>query len=73
MSVSKFQQGSGAYTCLCCGKLTRETGLGESGSEVCAYCFEVGGLENSYSDGTITFDKYNVRLAELQKQYGRED
>jgi len=48
---SKFQRGSGVYECRCCGKRTRETGSGESGSGLCADCFNDAGLENEHSDG----------------------
>lgn len=41
----------GTYRCHACGKLTRETGEGESGLELCLTCFTEGGLENEHSDG----------------------
>lgn len=46
----KFQKGSGVYTCINCGKQTRETGDGESSVEMCAACYELGGMENMHSD-----------------------
>ena len=55
MAVRKFQksrggQTGGVYTCRSCGKKTRETGEGESGCELCLYCFEESGWENHHSD-----------------------
>ena len=49
--TSKFQRGSGVYTCRNCNKTTRETGEGEAGLELCANCFYEGGLENEHYDG----------------------
>lgn len=42
---------SGAYKCSDCGKLTRETGGGESALMMCKTCHEAGGAINSYYDG----------------------
>lgn len=64
--------GRSTYKCNACGKLTRETGLGEEGCGLCAYCFETGGLENMLSDGHITQEQYDEQLADFNKQYGRE-
>jgi len=50
MKNARFQQGSGAYVCGSCGKLTRETGHGESQIELCAYCFIESGVENEHMD-----------------------
>ncbi|KKL04669.1 hypothetical protein LCGC14_2613770 [marine sediment metagenome] len=46
----RFQKGSGVYTCSFCGKETRETGYGESGSEACRSCFEREGERNIHTD-----------------------
>lgn len=48
---ARFQRGSGAYKCRCCGKTTRETGNGESSVQLCKQCYYEGGLENEHSDG----------------------
>jgi hypothetical protein len=50
--VSKFQGGmkGAVYKCGYCGKMTRETGDGESSVGMCAKCYEEGGLENEHSD-----------------------
>jgi hypothetical protein len=48
--VSKFQNRSAVYKCLECGKMTRETGDGESSVEMCATCYEICGTENMHSD-----------------------
>ena len=50
MGKSKFEKNSGCYTCLDCGKLTRETGESESGCELCKNCFKRAGLENQHND-----------------------
>lgn len=62
---SKMQKGSGIYTCEECGKNTRETGNGESFVRFCRKCYEIGGLENSLSDGTITQDEFDTYVASL--------
>ena len=45
-----FQKGSGCYTCHDCGKLTRETGDGESNCELCRNCFWIAQWENGCVD-----------------------
>jgi hypothetical protein len=50
--VSRFQQGSTTYTCRSCGKLTRETGAGESDFELCLRCDDAALMENSHLDGS---------------------
>lgn len=46
----KFARGSGAYHCSDCGRLTRETGLGESQVELCRACYIADEQENSRQD-----------------------
>jgi hypothetical protein len=41
----------GTYLCKCCGKLTRETGSGESAVDMCAVCYAESVAENMVSDG----------------------
>ena len=53
--ISKFQRTHGSqqgsvYKCQACGKMTRETGDGESGCSLCAKCYYESGLENEHSD-----------------------
>lgn len=51
---SHFQRGhygSGCYKCNSCGKLTRETGEGESSCKLCYTCYEESGYWNAHSDG----------------------
>jgi len=69
----RFQRGSGVYPCKICGKMTRATGQSEEGVELCAYCFEEAGLENSLADGYITEEQYNAQLAQLRKRYDRDE
>lgn len=45
-----FGHKGGCYSCKMCGKLTRETGEGESGVEMCLLCYEKSSCENSLSD-----------------------
>lgn len=47
----KFQKGSGAYMCSDCGKLTRETGRGESQCGLCKTCLARAELQNLVNDG----------------------
>jgi hypothetical protein len=63
--------GSGCYTCRICGKKTRETGLGESDCQLCAYCCEASGLENNLNDGVISEEKYKLSLDTIKIRYGR--
>ena len=61
-----FQKGSGCYTCVECGKLTRETGECESGCQLCRKCYEIAGLENELQDGEITQEEYDRQVAEIR-------
>jgi hypothetical protein len=50
--TTTFTKGSGCYTCVSCGKLTRDDGNGDSvHCRLCTKCFEESGLENEHSDG----------------------
>lgn len=49
---SGFQKGSGCYKCNCCGRKTRATGNNDNEHVgLCYECYEMGGIENSISDG----------------------
>jgi hypothetical protein len=50
--ISRFQGGikGTTYTCLECGKKTRETGDSESSVSLCAKCYEDAGLYNQHQD-----------------------
>lgn len=61
----KFQRGSGTYKCDECGKLTRETGEGESLVRLCLRCYTLGGLENSLADENITQEEFDRLVADL--------
>jgi len=56
---SKFQKGSGVYTCMICEKQTRETGQGESQFCLCAPCMEISQTENGHSDGGHSGDVWD--------------
>lgn len=49
--TQRFVKGSGLYKCQNCGKMTRETGEGESYVELCRHCWDEAGWENFISDG----------------------
>ena len=48
---SRFQHGSGVYTCRTCGKRTRDTGNDEAGVRLCRKCFDEATIENEINDG----------------------
>lgn len=48
---SHFQRGSGAFTCVACGRLTRHTGQQAHGSELCPQDWELTGIYNDFQDG----------------------
>lgn len=73
MTNSRFSRnltGKSTYVCGCCGRQTRDTGLGEQGCELCAFCYEAAGEENAHSDGHITDAQFAERIASLEAQYG---
>jgi hypothetical protein len=48
---SRFEAGSGCYTCRACNKLTRSTGRGDNENVgLCARCYDEGGMVNEHSD-----------------------
>lgn len=59
--------GSGAYKCEGCGKTTRETGLGESGVQLCKACYAEAQIENVGSDHGVDSPQYRQVLAEFGK------
>jgi hypothetical protein len=63
--------GRSTYICGLCSKRTRDTGRDEASVDLCAFCYQEAGLENSLSDGNITEAQFNVRIAALKKQYKR--
>ena len=46
-TTNRFNKGSGTYVCEDCGKLTRETGNGESEFNQCKDCMEADQQENA--------------------------
>ena len=61
------------YTCHSCGKRTRETGGGESSSELCAFCYEEAGIENGCSDAGHGPEREALvlQLAKLRSEHGK--
>lgn len=50
-NASRFQKGSGCYTCRSCGKRTRSTGRGDNEHVgLCAACYDDAGDENAHND-----------------------
>lgn len=54
--TDRFQPRSGRYKCRSCGKMTRETGEGESDIELCLKCFNDAGDENEKNDGIMPWE-----------------
>lgn len=67
------KQFGGTYICCVCGKRTREIGLGESDLELCAYCYEIAGLENQQADGKLAKVDIVRELARIMAAYKRSD
>src|SRR4051812_8607733 len=63
--------GQSTYECGCCHRQTRETGHGEQSVELCAFCYEVAGMENEHSDGYTTDAEFTAKVRALIKQYGK--
>ncbi len=62
---SKFQKGSGCYTCDSCGKLTRSTGRGDNEhAGLCARCYDMGGDECAIQDGMMTAEEFRAKWGE---------
>lgn len=72
MSTKTFTRnlaGASTYECGCCGRRTRDTGAGELGCELCAFCYEAAGIENSCQDGHITPAEAIEQFNQLKKQF----
>lgn len=65
--TNRFEKGSGAYKCRCCGRQTRSTGRGDNEFlNLCAECYDLGGLENALLDGEDPNDpKLRQQVQEL--------
>ena len=74
--VSKFQRGSGVFTCQCCQRKTRATNRDHAQTGNCEICFELAGIENAFSDYGVeeSYNDYAVEarahLAKLAKLGG---
>lgn len=78
MMVAKFKKSNLAgpgptYKCRACYKLTRETGEGESGCELCAFCFLESSLKNERNDypDEMTAEKFAAEIRKLEARYKR--
>jgi hypothetical protein len=47
---SRFQRGSGVYSCQSCKRQTRASGGDNEDVRLCFECYEISGLENQISD-----------------------
>jgi len=59
------------YKCGWCGRLTRETGYGESSLRLCAYDMREAEEYNRLQDGHITDAKYQATMLKLKAEYSR--
>lgn len=53
-TFSKFQHGTGCFSCRCCGRKARETARNSGCGDICGPCFDLAGIENEISDGYRT-------------------
>ncbi len=61
-SRSRFQKGSGCYTCKNCKKQTRSTGRGDNEHcSLCERCYDMAGDENAILDGDMTREEFVAR------------
>ncbi len=62
---SKFQKGSGCYTCKVCNKLTRGNGKGYHESfQMCERCFLIEEGENAVADGNMTRKEFKAKFGQ---------
>jgi len=55
--ANRFTKGHSVYTCRLCTRRTRQTGRGDNEMiDLCAECFDLGGLENMITDGHALSD-----------------
>jgi len=64
----RFGRG-GCFTCVECGKLTRDTGLDNASCRMCPYCFEVSCWENTVSDNGFSAEVRTEGLLALRAKY----
>jgi len=48
--MKHFEKGSGCFTCISCGKATRNT-IGNASARLCPHCYDLAGHENEHLDG----------------------
>lgn len=64
-NTTRFARGTGCYKWTVCGKLTRSTGRGDNeNSRQCVECFDLGGLDNTLSDGGMTNDQIRNEIGD---------
>ena len=62
----------GNFKCQECGKLTRATNETLNIGNICPVCYEIGGLQNSLSDGAITVDDFMGQIEMIPGYTGKE-
>lgn len=50
MRISQFRGGKSTFICECCKRRTRETNGDHAQTGLCAWCFDLAGIENTLSD-----------------------
>lgn len=58
---SRFNKGSGCYTCQSCGKKTRDVNREEGAARLCSDCYEKAGDENAVTDGLMTQQQFDSK------------
>jgi hypothetical protein len=72
MANSTFKKGSGCYVCSICGHKTRVINdSSASHHDSCEFCWDLGGVENEFSDGGITWEECVKEVEQLMRQYKR--
>lgn len=71
-SSNRFAAGSGCYDCNVCGHKTRATDPDAASLGQCELCYDLGGWENSLSNGHCTQEEFDNHLVSLQARYGTE-
>ena len=65
-----FTKGTGCFTCISCGKKTRQTDDPDAASmKMCNRCWQMGGDDNAVSDGDMTEDEFFAAWGEHSTWY----
>lgn len=61
---SRFQRGSGVFTCGVCGRATRHTGVQSTSADLCPQCYTLAGIDNLLNDCPEERTEGNYREAQ---------